>query len=152
RQDFSVLWSNLATGPAAVRLDAKGGAPWTSLAETAVATGAFPIVLAPQVLSRTAGEYNHRSWRIANDDPQCDAFGLCQCEDNQEIQPQWNAADADVVHTLNVDGGATNNSPFECARLALAALAPRQSSGHNLRDPRLADRAVVNIAPLSSPT
>lgn len=157
RQDFCVLWSNLATGSAAVRLDAKGGAlwgsaPWSALAQTAVATGAFPIVLAPQVLSRTAGEYNHRLWRITNDNPQCDGFGLCQCEDNQEMPPQWSAADPDVVQTLNVDGGATNNSPFECARLALAALAPPQSSGHNLRDPRLADRALVNIAPLSSPT
>jgi hypothetical protein len=153
RQEYCVLWSNLATGPAVVRLDAQGGgAQWTTLAQAAVATGAFPIVLAPQTLSRTAGEYNHRSWRIANDDPKCDGTGVCQCEENQEMPPQWSAPDPQVVETLNVDGGTTNNSPFECARLALAGLAPVQPSGHNSRDPMLADRAVVNIAPLSSST
>jgi hypothetical protein len=152
RQDFRVLWSDITTPPSALRLDAKGKQPWTILANAAVATGAFPIVLAPQLLSRTAGEYNHRSWRIASADPKCDGNGVCICEEDKELPPQWTAADPDPVRTLNVDGGATNNSPFESARLALAALAPLRPSGHNLRDPFLADRGVVNIAPLSSPT
>ena len=157
RQDYNILWSNLATSPAVVRMDAKGGtawggAPWTALAQTAIATGAFPIVLAPQMLSRKAGEYNHRSWRISKDDPKCDANGVCQCEEDKEMPPQWSEPDSSVVQTLNVDGGATNNSPFECARLALAALDPAPPSGHNPRDPMLVDRAVVNIAPLSSQT
>jgi hypothetical protein len=152
RQEFNVLWSNLATGPAGVRLDAKGGTSWKTLAQAAVATGAFPIVLAPQRLSRKAGEYNHRSWRIAKDDPRCNGNPQCQCEEDKQMPPQWDAPDPQVVQTLNVDGGTTNNSPFECARLALAALPPLQPSSRNSRDPLLADRAVVNIAPLSSPT
>ncbi|PYT29107.1 MAG: hypothetical protein DMG57_12770 [Acidobacteria bacterium] len=153
RREFAINWTPVPAQGETISLDASGGPAWAMLADTAVATGAFPVVLAPQVLGRTAGEYNHRLWRISQDDPTC-VDGKCVCETTEEMAPAWNVTGQDgvPVRTLNVDGGATNNSPFECARLALADLPPRQASGHNPRDPELADRAVVSIAPLSSPT
>jgi hypothetical protein len=153
RREFAITWTGIPGSGETIRLHAAGGPGWADLADTAVATGAFPVVLAPQLLARTAGDYNHRLWRIPQSDPS-GADGKCVCEKSEQMPPAWDARDRDgaPVTTLNVDGGATNNSPFECARLALADLEPRQTSGHNPRSPALADRAVVSIAPLSSPT
>ncbi len=149
---FEVLWS--ANGPSGeyVPLNGKGGKEWTELAETAIATSAFPVVLAPQKLSRTAGEYNQRRWWISQANPKCGEGGVCECETNEPMQPSWKLADAFPIETLNVDGGATNNSPFDCARFALAELPPAAPNGRNPREPLLADRAVISIAPLSTET
>jgi hypothetical protein len=46
-----------------------------------------------------------------------------------------------------VDGGVTNNNPFELCRHFLADLKPQPPGGHNDRDPATADRAVITIAP-----
>ncbi|HTM50697.1 MAG TPA: hypothetical protein VL285_18510 [Bryobacteraceae bacterium] len=153
RREFAITWTRIPGSGESISLDAAGGPGWAALADTAVATAAFPVVLAPQLLARTAGDYNHRLWRIPQNEPAA-ADGNCICEKLEQMPPAWEARNTDgaPVTTLNVDGGATNNSPFECARLALADLPPRQISGHNQRSPALADRAVVSIAPLSSPT
>lgn len=149
-RDFEVLWNGQPSGGHAVALRGTGGDPWAALAEAAVATSAFPIVLAPQVLHRTAGEYNQRRWRIPQANPKCGPGGTCICELNTPMPPVWDFINDDLrpLETLNVDGGATNNSPFDCARLELAGLFPPAANGHNPRDPKYADRAVVSIAPL----
>jgi hypothetical protein len=148
RRQFEVLWNAQGSGGETIPLDPKGGSNWQALADAAIATSAFPVVLAPQVLRRTAGEYNRRRWRIPQDDPKCGADAICNCETDDPMPPTWGLQDNAPVHTLNVDGGATNNSPFDCVRLELANLPPVVQGGHNLRDPKLADRAVINIAPL----
>lgn len=152
RRDFEVLWAANPLGSPFIALKAKGGEEWTNLAEAAVATSAFPVVLAPQNLARTAGEYNQRRWWIPQANPQPGANGICECEKNEPMPPSWNLGDAFPFKTLNVDGGATNNSPFDCARFAMAGLPPEMPNGRNPWDPRTADRAIVSIAPLSTET
>jgi hypothetical protein len=49
--------------------------------------------------------------------------------------------------TLNVDGGVTNNDPFNYAQDHLFALDPLCTGGKNLQDPLRADRGVISIAP-----
>jgi hypothetical protein len=49
--------------------------------------------------------------------------------------------------TVNVDGGVTNNSPFTLAHDYLATLDPPSLECQNERDPQLANRAVLTIAP-----
>lgn len=148
RRQFEVLWNAAPSGGETVALAASGGAAWEGLAEAAIATSAFPVVLAPQVLNRTAGEYNRRRWRIPVANPKCGPNGTCECETSDLMPPTWKLQDGAGIATLNVDGGATNNSPFDCARLELAGLPPAVPGGHNARDPKQADRAVISIAPL----
>ncbi len=152
RRDFEVLWSANPIGNPFTALNAKGGSEWTSLAEAAVATSAFPVVLAPEYLTRNAGEYNRRRWWIPQASPQRGANGICECEKNEPMPPAWSLGDEHQFKTLNVDGGATNNSPFDCARFALAGLSPALPDGRNPWDPSMADRAVISIAPLSTET
>lgn len=152
RRDFGVLWSASPTVSAFTALNARGGTAWTSLAEAAVATSAFPVVLAPEYLTRNASEYNERRWWIPQATPQPGPGGLCECEKNEPMPPAWTLGDDYQFKTLNVDGGATNNSPFDCARFALAALPPSSPSGRNPWDPEGADRAIISIAPLSTET
>jgi hypothetical protein len=152
QRDFEVLWAANPTGLSSISLNATGGGEWTALAEAAIATSAFPVVLAPQTLARTAAEYNERRWWIQQADTQLRDGGICECQKNEPMPPAWNLANASPLETLNVDGGATNNSPFDCARFALAGIPPVLPSGRNPRDPRVADRAIISIAPLSTET
>ncbi len=148
RRQFEVLWNSPPSGGETIALAAAGGAGWDDLAEAAIATSAFPVVLAPQILNRTAAEYNRRRWRIPVANPKCGPDGACECEVSDLMPPTWKLEDGDRIETLNVDGGATNNSPFDCTRLELAGLPPAVPGGHNPRDPKQADRAVISIAPL----
>ncbi len=147
RRQFEVLWTAAPTGGETVPLHGDGSGRWNELGKAAIATSAFPLVLAPQTLDRTAGEYNQRQWQVIEPLPECAPNGLQ--EESKPMPPTWGLPDSAGLQTLNVDGGVTNNSPFDCARLELAALIPPNPSGHNVRDPREADRAVVSIAPLA---
>ncbi|MBV8831171.1 MAG: patatin-like phospholipase family protein, partial [Acidobacteriaceae bacterium] len=148
RQDFIVPWSGSTIAPNT--LLPNGGGAWPQLAQAAMATSAFPVVLAPQKLSRSAAEYDTRTWSIVQADPKCAGDGTCICETNEPMPPTWDEASNAQFETLNVDGGATNNSPLDCARMALASLDPPVANGHNPREPKSADRAVINIAPLAA--
>jgi len=120
-------------------LRATGGPEWDSLAETAVATGAFPIALASKALSRFAREYNSRKSASAVDP--------LDATSDVSLKPIWDLADDAEFRTLNVDGGVTNNSPLEAARLELAKLPP---ANPDVQDANHADRAVISIAPLTT--
>ncbi len=135
-----------------LRLNDQGGASWTRLKTAAIATGAVPLMLAPKRLDRDPGDYSDRMWQVSNPDPcrkpdettppsseQCN----CWCDQAVKIEPAWEKPNA-PVQNVYVDGGMTNNNPFECARLFLA----RQTGElHNQRSPLLADAAVITIAP-----
>jgi predicted acylesterase/phospholipase RssA len=112
------------------------GPMWDLLRTTAMATGAFPVFLAPRVLDRPQSDYQTPLWdslceRAPTDPPVIPTFPPGQ----------------DPWVTVNVDGGVTNNSPFTLAHDYLATLDPVPAGCENERDARHADRAVLTIAP-----
>ena len=150
RRQFEVLWNQPRSGGETLPLSACGGSEWADLGNTAIATSALPAMLAPELLSRKGVEYNHRTVSIDRDRPKPSADGDCECASFTTVPPDWPVQDEEVFDTLNVDGGVTNNSPFEFARLELASLNPPSPSGRNVRDPQLADRFVISVAPLET--
>jgi hypothetical protein len=121
-------------------------AGWQKLKESALATSAFPVGLRPRNVSRTVSEYQNKLWTISTPG-KCNAAGDCVCEKLERIGPAWDAPNVNTpFDTVSVDGGVTNNNPFECARRHLASIGGSPSD-HNVRDAFQADRAVLTIAP-----
>jgi len=112
-------------------------AAWRKLAQTAVASGAFPLALAPRVIERDARDYDERRWTVsAPGSPSAD------CSERKKIPPDWNGdAPADYFF-LAVDGGVMNNEPVEFARQEIAGVGRR-----NERSGYKATRAIVLIDP-----
>jgi hypothetical protein len=101
-----------------------------------MATGAFPVFLAPRVLNRDGADYTPPIWETTGSAP---AF--------PPIQPDWTLKNADTLQTLNVDGGVIDNDPFDLAHDYLVALNPIPGDGQNPREALKADRAVITVAP-----
>ena len=151
QSSFEVRWDGGAGESSALTLTPGSNANWAELAESAKATGAFPIALAARPLKRNSTMYNHRQWRFSKGQPGV-VDGHCECEYFDEMRPNWELKDDVKFSTVNVDGGVTNNDPFECARQELLRQAPTPGAGHNPRSGQDADRAVISIAPfLSTP-
>ena len=149
--NFDVRWQLSASTESALQLTPHSPENWPALAEAAKATGAFPIALAPRVLDRSTTIYNNRLWRISRDES-APVDGVCQSDNYETMRPNGPLPDGIAFKTLNVDGGVTNNDPFECAHQVVSQQEPAQPAGHNPRSAQDADRAVVSIAPfLSSP-
>jgi hypothetical protein len=115
---------------------AKGG--WDVLQTAAMATGAFPVFLAPRLLHRYKSEYSPPHWMsvvstVTGTPP--------------PALPDFPRDLPDPFPTLNVDGGVTNNDPFNYAHDYLASLDPPSDKNRNPREPLEADRAVITIAP-----
>jgi hypothetical protein len=108
------------------------------LGNAAMATGAFPMFLAPRVLMRRHSDYTPPLWETHEAGAKDDAA---------PIEPSFPPGMADPFETLNVDGGVTNNDPYNYAHDYLAALDPPRPDHQLERDPCKADRAVVSIAP-----
>lgn len=127
----------LAAGAYAIDLT-KTGEEWDVLRTAAKATGAFPVFLAPRALGRRHSDYTPPLWEsrasAAQDDP-------------PPITPSFPDGLPDPFETLNVDGGVTNNDPFNYAHDCLAALEPASPCTQLETDPCRADRAVLSIAP-----
>jgi hypothetical protein len=112
---------------------------WDILQTAAMATGAFPIFLAPRILNRKFGEYTPPMWESVTSA----ATGT-----PPPIPPNFPAGLAEPLVTLNVDGGVTNNDPFNYAYDYLAAIPPTLPEGDDLsRSPTDVDRSVIGIAP-----
>jgi predicted acylesterase/phospholipase RssA len=115
---------------------AAGG--WDVLQTAAMATGAFPVFLAPRILDRKLAEYIPPGWEsvisAASGTP-------------PPIPPNIPPGAGDPFVTLNVDGGVTNNDPYNYSHDYLLALDPPVTGGKLLQDPLTVDRAVVGIAP-----
>lgn len=112
------------------------GPMWDLLRTTAMATGAFPVFLAPRVLDRAQADYRTPLW-----DPICQRGAA-----DPPIPPSF-PPNTDPWVTVNVDGGVTNNSPFTLAHDYLSTLRPAPADCENERDAQHADRAVLTIAP-----
>lgn len=112
---------------------------WDILQTAAMATGAFPIFLAPRVLNRKVGEYTPPMW---------ESVISAATGTPPPIPPNFPAGLADPLVTLNVDGGVTNNDPFNYAYDYLAGIPPTSPEGDDLSSsPTDVDRAVIGIAP-----
>ena len=114
---------------------------WPLLKDAAKATGAFPLFLAPRKIDRLAGDYMDSPWQsVAGGTPTV-------------VPPDWPLESGDKFTTLNVDGGVTNNDPFQLAHDFMAVhnpLAERNLTTGNLENPRPADKAncaVLTVAP-----
>jgi len=111
---------------------------WDVLQTAAMATGAFPVFLAPRILDRKLEEYIPPGW---------ESVVSAVTGTPPPIPPDIPPADANPYQTLNVDGGVTNNDPFNYAHDYLLSLDPPVVGGKALQDPTTVDRAVIGIAP-----
>jgi Patatin-like phospholipase len=137
RLRFETTVGNAETStPAAKPLPkgAPGTGAWPLLQEAAKATGAVPVALASRVLERDVADYVIPEWEPLCGDPTAlpPAFP-------KNIGRRW--------ETLNVDGGVTDNSPFELAHDYLATRNPQARGCSNPTAPEEANVAVITVAP-----
>jgi hypothetical protein len=111
---------------------------WRAYGEAALASGAFPVGLAPREIHASTKNYDDRRWPI--DVPQI-----------TEVKPgwplPWAARLPRAFDYLSVDGGLINNEPFEYTRFALMKDPPNG----NERAGDKVDRAVLMIDPFPEP-
>jgi hypothetical protein len=114
---------------------------WSLLKDSAKATGAFPLFLAPRVLERDVDDYLYSPW-----EPIADPLPA-------PTPPHWTLLPGQTFTTLNVDGGLTDNDPFELAHDYLAIhnpFATRDDLTGELKNPsspEQANCAVLTVAP-----
>jgi hypothetical protein len=116
-------------------------ADWSLLKTAAMATGAFPVFLAPRVLSRNKANYTPPLWESRQSEGK---------NAPPPISPTFPADLAEPFDTLNVDGGVTNNDPYNYSHDFLASLHPASPSGQLEQEPSKVDRAVLSISPFPS--
>lgn len=109
---------------------------WLAFANAALASGAFPIGLSPRMIETATSQYAKVKFPIS--------------EDQSKLRPiptwpeAWRVAPQGYPFSfVSVDGGLTNNDPFEYVRFTLMKDPPRP----NERKAEKADRAVIMIAP-----
>jgi len=116
----------------------QGGA-WDLLQNAAKATGAFPLFLAPRQLSRDLIDYGVPNWIPLSGPPPA-----------PPIVSDLPRPPAASILTLNIDGGVTDNDPFDLAHDFLATHNPKAANGVNPRGPLDANCAVISVAPFPS--
>ena len=125
-----------------------GSPDWKGFRDAALATGAFPLALAPRLLERKMAYYATRLWLVPKKIKKMPSDHDCMLDIQADWQPL--SIDEDRVgylgerfsHTLNVDGGTFDNEPLELARRCLAG-----DDLVNPREPDKAHRMVVLIDP-----
>jgi hypothetical protein len=91
---------------------------WGLLQKTALATGAFPVGLAPILLKRLSSQYDVRHWPHKGP---YEENGRHYCEYWKAIPPQFEGnGQAFDYDFLCVDGGVMNNEPLDLANLVLS--------------------------------
>lgn len=117
------------------------GEEWTLLQDAAKSTGAFPLFLAPRRIKRLASDYMFSPWEpVSKTNP-------------PYVPPHWTLKPNDPYETLNVDGGVTDNDPFQLAHDFLAVHNPKAFTDPDtgeLRNPPKSDEAncaVMTVAP-----
>lgn len=149
-----VLGANPPTDPGAFWLrphDYANPDTWGVLQAAALATGAFPVGLAPQLLRRPPAQYAGREWVAPGP---YDVGGRHYCERVEKVPPHWPAVDAKVAQTaayqyefLCVDGGVMNNEPLDYARRILAGSGRGAATAGDR-----ATQAVVMVSPFPNGT
>ncbi|OAI19413.1 hypothetical protein A1359_03725 [Methylomonas lenta] len=113
---------------------------------SAIASGAFPVGLAPRTLFHSIAPktdygdcYSSRTWPI----PTPESKHPHQCITMAPIEASWGQTDKPFIYDFQcVDGGVMNNEPLELARRILSGGAAR-----NERSGTLADKAILLIDP-----
>lgn len=170
-RQFALCGSAGGVVPAdALALDARTVGPagnWETMLRCALASGAFPIGLAPRLLSRPTADYLERGWQIpqakplrrsddrdtkvpeGNHDAQLrilsessDPSLVVVAEKTGRVAPLWPAGMDKSYDYWNVDGGLFNNQPLELARRVLTG-----GEGRNPRDGQEAVRALIMVEP-----
>jgi hypothetical protein len=114
-----------------------GSADWQKYALSAVASGAFPVGLAPREIETMTSWYDKRYLPI--DVPKLDYM--------PPAWPwPWFQKEPRDFTFLSVDGGVINNEPFEYAHYALMTHPPKPNDRTGA-----ADRAVIMIDPFPEP-
>jgi hypothetical protein len=133
RLQFEVTHGAPPSVPSAKPLPAgqPGQGAWPLLQEAAKATGAVPVALASRVLTRDVVDYQIPGWEPLSLTP-------------QSLPPAFPSGIGASIQTLNVDGGVTDNTPFE---LADGYLAEQLSQDSNPAPPDKANAAVITVAP-----
>ncbi len=118
-------------------------ADWVDFGTASLASAAFPFGLSPIRQEVNASDYVQRQWPLA---------GL-QRDDHQPVTmpspaPAFPGGEAAGRYTFfSIDGGVTNNEPFEYAHFALM----EKIGEPNRRGGTVADRAVIMIDPFPEP-
>jgi len=153
---FALSDQGMKRPPGATALDRKraNSANWQLLGQAALATGAFPVGLAPRTLSRKLrllegaidDDYAEREWMISVIPKSGETD--CRCQGTAKFPPAWPPESLHLdrgpfeYQFLCVDGGLMNNEPLELARRLL-----KGDDDHNPRDPGQAKRALLMIDP-----
>ena len=110
---------------------------WRTLRVAAMATGGFPVFLKPRVLSRYKSEYNPPGW---------EKVAYADRNEIVDLPPHFPDEMPEPFETVNVDGGITNNDPFNFAHDFLLASSSQKDS-HLDHKSETTDRAVLSISP-----
>jgi hypothetical protein len=110
---------------------------WDRLGLAALATGAFPVGLAPRVIYDLPSGYDGRQWPA----PSRHSSAI-----KPDFPPRFPSPPEVEFGFVNVDGGLINNDPFEFARYCLLDNWDTDTP-HNQRKPSLATQAVIMISP-----
>jgi hypothetical protein len=112
---------------------------WQTMATAALATGAFPFGLAPVKMNMKWDAYKHRTFPVSvyRDGVYTQEFRPLPPEQSEEL------IKTGAYDFISVDGGLLDNAPFDLAHRALT----ETLGARNERDPKVADRAIILIAP-----
>ncbi len=122
-------------GAMALDVSNLGQKGWDVYRATALATGAFPVGLAPRIINRLNTSFYGEAQTFGYVDPRTGKY----CP----VKPDACFEDVSPYAFVSVDGGVIDNAPLELARRYLSGSAEIQ----NERDGDGADRAVLLIAP-----
>jgi predicted acylesterase/phospholipase RssA len=110
---------------------------WTTLAEHARASGAFPMGFPPMRISRPRDQYDWRGVMVPG--------GPGEPAQPRRLVPAW-GAEVDINYTYDaVDGGALNNSPFRLVHETMAGLGKQFD-----RDVATARAGIVLVDPFAA--
>ncbi len=108
---------------------------WDLYRTSALATGAFPVGLAPRIIARSDTAFYRAAQTFGYEDPLTHEF--------RSVAPDVAFNKVAPYSFVSVDGGVIDNAPLELARRYLSG----SGAAHNARDGRGADKAVLLIAP-----
>jgi hypothetical protein len=127
----------------ALPVDQPADPAWPFLQTAAKATGAFPMFLAPRTLTRRLRDYEPPMW-----------YPVGAKAPVPLPEPDLPTPKPDTIDTLNIDGGVTDNDPFELVHDYLASENPKAKMvDGELQNPRLPQEAncsVITVAPFPS--